>query len=261
MIAWTHANGHEGDGSLNLDIYLQRFDADGNEIGSTVHIDKPGDQGLMDMNITTLSDGRVVLAYESETGDSTNVHTLNYQILDPRDKNILGTFHDDNILSRTDGANIQGLDGQDKLTGLGAADQLFGNDGNDILKGGGGADKLTGGNGADILTGGSGADIFVFNVFAASTVAVSGRDTITDFSHADGDLIDLHAIDANQHTTGNQDLDFIGSHDFHHVAGELRSVIHNGDTFVSGDVDGDGVADFSIKLDGSKTLSASDFHL
>ena len=50
-----------------------------------IHIDKPGDQGFGSLDIATLADGRVIVTYGSETGDSTNVDTLNYQIFDPRD--------------------------------------------------------------------------------------------------------------------------------------------------------------------------------
>ncbi len=54
---------------------------------------------------------------------------------------------------------------------------------------------------------------------------------------------------------------FIDSQAFHDVAGELRFQKTSTDTFISGDVNGDGKADFSIKLTGLVTLSASDFIL
>ena len=108
IIAWTAGDGAESDGSPELDIFLQRFDSDGNSVGDRVHLDKPGDQGLFDMSIATLADGRVILTYGSETGDATNVTTLNYRFLDPRDANILGTNAADNVVSREDGATISG---------------------------------------------------------------------------------------------------------------------------------------------------------
>ena len=80
IIAWTGIVGTESDGSPDLEVFLQRFDEDGNTIGTRVQIDKPGDQGLFGMSIATLDDGRVILAYESETGDSANITTLNYRI-------------------------------------------------------------------------------------------------------------------------------------------------------------------------------------
>ena len=88
---------------------------------------------------------------------------------------------------------IIGNDGANTLSGL---------SGDDVLSGGKGADTLLGGEGKDKLTGGAGADHFVFADLGDSTLDARGRDTITDFSHADGDLIDLAGIDANGDTAG-----------------------------------------------------------
>ena len=73
----------------------------------------------------------------------------------------------------------------DIVTGSSAANQLWGNGGNDTLNGGAGNDKLYGGAGKDTLTGGAGKDSFVFDT------APTGSDTITDFSRAEGDKIQL----------------------------------------------------------------------
>jgi hypothetical protein len=85
LIAWTAASGIESDGSPNEDIFLQRYGfQQGNiikPIGSQVHLAQPGDQGLFDFSIGTLPDGRVILAYRSETGDATNITTLNYRFV------------------------------------------------------------------------------------------------------------------------------------------------------------------------------------
>ena len=75
----------------------------------------------------------------------------------------------------------------DELYGDADDDELYGESGDDDLYGGGGDDVLDGGGGADILTGGSGADTFVF-------AAGHGTDTITDFTPAEVDLIDLRAL-------------------------------------------------------------------
>ncbi|MGA0599282.1 calcium-binding protein [Caulobacter sp. KR2-114] len=83
---------------------------------------------------------------------------------------------------------IRGGTGNDTVTGTADADHLDGLAGNDTLSGQGGADVLVGGAGNDSLTGGTGADTFVFK-------AGFGVDTITDFSHADGDIIQIdHAL-------------------------------------------------------------------
>ncbi len=75
------------------------------------------------------------------------------------------------------------------------------------------------------------------------------------------DKIDLGGIDADGTENGNQDFDFIGAAPFHEVAGELRyKPVHAG-VIVKGDVNGDGTADFSLKVKGPDTLEASDFIL
>ncbi len=168
------------------------------------------------------------------------------------------------------GSHVDAGDGNDRIrTGRGAdvlhgddgADRLFGKGGNDTLGGGDGNDVLHGGFGRDILTGGEGRDRFVFN--DQETSASRGRaDVITDFSHSDHDRIVLSAIDA---VTGGTDHDdaftFIGGHRFSGTAGELRVAHVGADTFVSGDTDGDGHADFSIHLQGTVDLVANDFVL
>jgi hypothetical protein len=84
LLAWTAGSGFEKDGSPNEDIFLQRYGFEGNvlvPIGSQVHLARPGDQGLFDLSIATLPQGRVVLAYGNETGDATNITTLNYRFV------------------------------------------------------------------------------------------------------------------------------------------------------------------------------------
>ncbi len=87
------------------------------------------------------------------------------------------------------------------------------------------------------------------------------NDTIYDFSCKEGDRIDLKAIDTNTKAGGDQAFKFIGTEKFHGKAGELRFVKDDGDTFVYGDVNGNGKADFAIALDRLLTLTKSDFIL
>jgi Ca2+-binding RTX toxin-like protein len=175
IIAWDNTSIHrENDGSPDQETFLQRFDISGNPVGPRLDIHEAGDQTLS--SISTLSDGRVILAYNSETGDSTNITTLNYRIVDPRDSNISGTSGDDNIVGREDASTISSGDGNDKLTGRDGDDTLDGGAGNDTLIGGNGNDTLIGGLGFDVLSGGSGADIFAYKAPG------EGGDTITDFA-------------------------------------------------------------------------------
>lgn len=128
----------------------------------------------------------------------------------------------------------------DTLYGATGNDNLFGYVGNDALYGEDGDDFLVGGVGQDSLIGGRGKDIFSFTNINQSTV--QAPDTIQDFDSED--LIDVSAIDANTTQSGNQSFTFIGSASFSNVPGQLR--FSGG--YVLGDVNGDGVADFKIKV-------------
>lgn len=152
--------------------------------------------------------------------------------------------------------SIEGVYGSqfdDVIRGNGATNELFGNDGDDVLIGGGGQ---------DLTVGGAGADRFVFDDGDVSTGRVHA-DLIGDFSHAEGDTIDLSRIDADVNTDGDQAFTFIGMGAFTHQAGELQAVQGQNGWTVSGDVNGDGVADFQVLVtvtDGHQ-ITAADFVL
>ncbi len=154
---------------------------------------------------------------------------------------------------------ITGSSDNDIIQGGLNADDLRGGAGKDILDGGQGADFITGGAGADIMTGGYGQDKFIFLSISDSTVATSGRDTITDFSHSENDRIDLTAIDANTNTGANDSFVLVGA--FTGVAGQLTQVATTGGYLVQGDVNGNGTADFSIFVKHASLLVAADFNL
>ena len=145
----------------------------------------------------------------------------------------------DDILWTGNGANtLAGLGGNDSLAGGNGADLLDGGDGNDTLEGGDGKDVLSGGAGDDVLTGGGDRDFFVF-------AETGGADRIMDFQRGP-DRVDLSAIDA---VSGGADNPFawIGAAAFSGVAGQLRAYSSAGMHFVAGDVNGDSVADFTIR--------------
>ncbi len=153
---------------------------------------------------------------------------------------------------------ISGNQGNVPLNANNGNNIIVGNTGNNSLKGGSGSDILIGGLGTDTLTGGVGSDIFKFDSIADS-ISGNGRDVITDFTPDKGDLIDLSSIDADTNTAGNQVFRFIGSNAFLGKAGELN--YSNG--IVSGDINGDKIADFQIAvtLVGTTTLVSADFIL
>lgn len=146
--------------------------------------------------------------------------------------------------------------GEDLFNGKGGnAITLFGEDGNDHLIGSSGKDTITGGVGIDTLTGGKGADKFVF------TLSIEGGDKITDFKHTEHDRIDLHLMDADPFTGGDQPFHFIGKQHFHNQEGELRFVKQGKALIVSGDINGDGIVDFQIEVHGVSALAKGDFLL
>jgi Ca2+-binding RTX toxin-like protein len=158
--------------------------------------------------------------------------------------------------------------GFDNITGFENAiggsgnDFLFGNNAANTLIGGFGGDELKGFGGRDILTGGTGGDTFAFTKLGDSGTKASTRDLITDFSQSDGDQIGLGDIDANGNLAGDPGFTFIGRANFdHHTAGQLREGFSGGNTILSGDVNGDGKADFSILLKGHILLHITDFIL
>ena len=160
------------------------------------------------------------------------------------------------------GGDAQGdsFNGIENVNGGRAGDTLIGNAVSNLLAGYEGNDTLQGGGGRDFLAGGAGADRFVYTAIGDSVVGANA-DRITDFSRAQGDKIDLSAIDANTGATGNQAFTFIGSGLFTHHAGELRFAQSGGNTIIAGDINGDGTSDFHIILKGTIALLASDFVL
>ena len=128
--------------------------------------------------------------------------------------------------------------------------------GADFIRGGADNDLLAGGKGQDILFGDLGRDVFDFNIAAESKVGAL-RDVIKDFRHAQHDRIDLRDIDANMHLGGNQAFHLIGAHAFTHAAGEIRFA----GGVLAGDTDGNGVANFEIRVIGLAAPVAGDFFL
>ncbi len=156
---------------------------------------------------------------------------------------------------------LNGNAGDNILSGLGGMDYLDGGAGRDTLNGGADADWLIGGAGRDQLSGGGGGDYFNFDEGHFDGMTTNTCDRILDFSQVEGDRIRLEDMDANTVLGGEQAFSFIGSAAFHGVAGELRYFQSSGNTFVQGDLNGDGAADFMIRLDGVHTLTGNDFML
>jgi Ca2+-binding RTX toxin-like protein len=161
------------------------------------------------------------------------------------------------------GADVGDVGNTDKVIGFenaiggSAADALYGSSGANVLNGGAGGDELHGLGGRDVLTGGADNDTFFFEKLSDSGATASTRDVITDF--ATGDKINLSTIDANGKLAGDPGFTYIDTAHFNHTAGQLRESYSGGNTIVSGDVNGDGKADFSVALKGHILLHVTDF--
>ncbi|MFM8332725.1 MAG: beta strand repeat-containing protein [Candidatus Methylumidiphilus sp.] len=154
----------------------------------------------------------------------------------------------------TGGSGSDTLLNIENLTGSGYADTLGGD---------GGRNVLVGGLGADVLVGGLGADTFRLYAMAESGPGEAERDAIADFSLAEGDKIDLSAIDADALAAGNQRFaSFIQGGAF---SGAFASAGHlyfdQAAHVLYGNTDADGTAEFSIELIGVNSLGIEAFVL
>jgi hypothetical protein len=133
----------------------------------------------------------------------------------------------------------------ENLFGGPGADRLTGNAGTNSLYGGAANDTLIGGGGKDLITGAGGLDVMKINALADSGITFATRDVINTFAH--GDKVDLSAIDANSRTAGNQAFTFVTN--FTRAAGQLQwDQTAPAGWLVTGDLNGDGVADFSLQI-------------
>ncbi len=133
------------------------------------------------------------------------------------------------------------------LTGFGTAggDYMRSEGSGNTLSGGDGGDFLLAGLFGDTLTGGGGGDLFAFQSVNGSSAAQRFR--ISDFSAAGGDVIDLSRVDANSGAAGDQSFVRVGA--FSGVAGQLVVQLTDpGVARLSGDVNGDGIADFVLDV-------------
>jgi predicted extracellular nuclease/2',3'-cyclic-nucleotide 2'-phosphodiesterase (5'-nucleotidase family) len=156
---------------------------------------------------------------------------------------------------------INGGAGNDTIFGSVGGDRIVGGSGNDVLDGSGGGDTLVGGTGADEMQANAG-DLFVFaKPDSGRTVALADR--IYGFDSDAGNVIDLSAIDANStNADPNDSFTFIDGDPFTNQAGQLRLVnLGGGEWQVQADFNGDGKADFILRLLDTVSVNGGDFIL
>ncbi len=156
-------------------------------------------------------------------------------------------------ITHTLAANVENL----VLTG-GAAINGTGNALNNVMTGNGAANVLSSGGGSDTMTGGGGGDTFRFDQDDIGAGLVVDR--VLDLTFADGDVIDLSAIDADSVTGGDQAFAFVTK--FSGAAGQavLTYAAASNLTTLNVDLDGDGVTDYRIILTGDHRGTTSNLY-
>ena len=195
-----------------------------------------------------------IIVEVSGEGDDTVRATTSYTLADGVSVETLTTRN----AAKTTAIDLTGNEIGNQIFGNAGANVLNGAGGNDRLRGLEGDDTLIGGAGFDQLYGGSGNDVFAF--LDASDSGVAAPDRILDFVSG-SDEIDLSAIDADSQSDGDQAFAFIGSNAFTGTAGELRYQVIGNDTYIYGDIDGDGSADLVVMVGGFQALVIDDLSL
>jgi len=153
------------------------------------------------------------------------------------------------------------LQGIEDLTGSAFGDGLTGDDGSNRLRGREGDDTLTGGLGGDRLAGDAGADRYVYLSVEDAPSEGEEIERIEGFDPAEGDVIDISAIDPAG--GGPLDDDFVFSRSGRFTGSEAQVIVRftQGGVLVLADADGDRIADFALLVEVDRLLTRSDFVL
>ena len=125
--------------------------------------------------------------------------------------------------------------------------------GNDTIWGienvntGSGNDTITASNAANVMNGGTGNDTYKF-----TSASAADGDTILNFEP--GDRVDLTAIDTNSGMAGDQAFALVTGP--FTAAGQVAVTFDGDVTVITGNVDGDAAADFTIEIAGNHSLTA-----
>lgn len=233
----------------------------GNELGNTIQgnaagnrlLGEGGDDYLVGLGgLDVLDGGQGIDTLDGGTGNDRYFVDLGDRVLERAGEGV------DIVYARTDyvlnaGAHVDLLAAVSALATDGI--DLTGNELGNTIQGDSGANSLTGAGGADHLTGFGGADTFRF--VALSDSAHGAADRIADFASG-SDRIDLSLIDANSSTPDVDDgFTYIGANAFSGTAGELRVELVGSLYHLTGDVNGDRIADLHITVNGA--VAAADF--
>ncbi len=158
-------SGDTGDGSSYC-VRARLFNVDGSLSGPDLIVNTVSAGKQYNPAVTALSDGRFVVAWQSEDGGDGSGSSIRQQVFDPTE------FQGTNAGETYAGGNFA-----DVITGGASGDTFSGLGGDDVIRGGDGDDVLNGGAGNDHLTGGNGNDIFYVNTQFDVVIEVAGGGT------------------------------------------------------------------------------------
>ena len=211
---------------------------DGGKGNDTYIVDNVGD--VVEEDFTQLEGGGIDLVKANASfALTTNIENL--------------TLTDGTVSTGT--ANFSGTGNSLNNTIIGNAgdNELFGENGNDTLTGNAGSDVLNGGLGNDILNGGIGLDFYTFDT---TLNALTNKDTIQGFSHAD-DTIEL-----SQAIFGNLGLGTLNAGNYRVGTAALDAndfIINNaGNLYYDADGSGTGLAVQFATLTGTVGIVGAD---
>ena len=238
---WNSNAGNEVyDFSLNLFPYLAIYDAGGID---TIDMSGAGVSVYINLNEGSFSSGAAAIPDEDVINDRRQeIRDAGYNVGDVAEGTTArwaATFQpyyesvlqDDTLIATgvsVDGLYTTAVDNLSIAYGT-IIENAIGSSERDYLVGNQVANVLDGGAGSDVLLGGGDADTFLFK-------DLDGVDTILDFEGG-VDMIDVTALGFTSFNDGGA---------FTNTAGELIYA----DGRIQGDVDGDGVADFQIDVQG-----------
>lgn len=246
------------------------------EIDSVALIGNPNASPTGKITIIGNPTEKQTLTIENTLNDADGLGTFHYQWLQ-NGKAISNATQDNYTLDKTDVGKkisvqvsytddlgtLENVTSNVKTIQSTFQNSLIGSEKNDSITGSTSADILQGNAGFDTLTGGLGVDIFVLTSIKDAPLSHSKIEIMTDFSHREGDKIDLSAIDADTSKVKDQPFStpVIGS-EFSGIftkAGQL--FFDTTDHVLYGSINNVGTANFAIQLNGVTSLVASDFIL
>jgi Ca2+-binding RTX toxin-like protein len=216
--------GNDGDNVINggagADFMMGRK---GND---TYIVDDPGDQ--------LWENGEIYSTPEIESeGFDTVLTSVSFDV---------GFYSEIEVLQAIGTANVN-------LTGSIDNNRIIGNAGNNIIDGNYGKDTMSGAGGTDVFIWSSVYEMGWFNF---------DPDIVTDLNRAEGDVLHLANIDADETVVGDQAFTFIGTAAFT-APGQINFATNGTDTFIQLNTNADPTVDGIIQVFGVHTVDAGWF--